>query len=197
MSAALSGVAVLLGLLALLLAVPLELAFRLERIDAFRGEITIRWLFGWVRLRIPVSGAAAAHRARSAKPRMKPEQRRSRPDAIAIFRQAAFRRRVWRLVTDLVGAARLRELRLHVRLGLGDPADTGWLWAVVGPLSVAAQGLRNAQVRIEPEFTDETFELLADGRLLLIPLQFLVLATGFALSPASVRAWWSLTGGHA
>ena len=193
MGAALTIVAVLL---VLLLAVPVELAFRLERVEAFSGQITVRWLFGLVRFRIPLPGAEAPPRAQAAKPKQQPAQRGARRNAIALFRQPAFRRRVWRLVTDLIGAAHLRELRVHLRLGLGDPADTGWLWALVGPLSVAAQGLRNAEVRIDPEFMDEAFELHADGRLLLIPLQFLVLAIGFALSPASLRAWWSLRVGH-
>lgn len=196
MSAALAIVAVLFGLLVLLFAVPLELAFRLERVEVFNGQITIRWLFGLLRFRIPIPGAETTPRIEAAKPK-KPARRGARPHAIAVFRQAAFRRRVWRLVTDLLGAAHLRELHLRLRLGLGDPADTGWLWALVGPLSVAAQSLRNAEVRIEPEFMDEAFELHADGRLLLVPLQFLVLAVGFALSPASLRAWWSLRAGHA
>lgn len=84
-----------------------------------------------------------------------------------------------------------------MRLGPGDPAGAGWLRVLVGPLSVAAQSLRNAQVQIEPEFMDEAFELRADGRLLLIPRQFLAPAIGFALSPASIRAWRSLRRGHA
>ncbi len=192
MSTVLAVVAILLALL----AVPFELAFRLERVEAFSGQITLRWLFGLVRFRIPIPGVERPAEAPAAKPR-KPAPRGARPNAIAVFRQPAFRRRVWRLVTDVIRAAHLRELHLRMRLGLGDPADTGWLWALVGPLSVAAQSLRDAQVQIEPEFEDEAFELHADGRLLLIPLQFLALAIGFALSPASIRAWRSLRGGHA
>ena len=84
-----------------------------------------------------------------------------------------------------------------MRLGLGDPADTGRLWAVVGPLSAAAQGLRGAEVRIEPEFMDSVLEFRAQGRLLVAPLQVMALAVSFALSPPTIRAWRTLRGGHA
>jgi hypothetical protein len=83
-----------------------------------------------------------------------------------------------------------------MRLGLGDPADTGRLWAVVGPLSAAAQ-LRNAELRIEPEFADPVLELRADGRVLLVPLRFLIVAIAFALSPPTIRAWRTLAGNRA
>ena len=48
---------------------------------------------------------------------------------LAVVRQSGFRRRLYRLVKDLVRAAHLQRLRLRIRLGLGDPADTGRLSA--------------------------------------------------------------------
>jgi len=195
-------IAVLLGLLVLLLAVPIHVVFRFEGIEAFKGQITIRWLFGLVRFRIRVPGVGKpppepGTEPQAAEVRVKSEQRGGRPDILAVLRQAAFRRRVYRFVKDLVRAAHLHQLCLRMRLGLGDPADTGCLWAFVGPLNALAQNLRNAEVRIEPEFMDPVFEFQAHGRLLLVPLQFLVLAIAFALSPASIRAWRTLKGSHA
>lgn len=194
-------VGVLLGLL-VLLALPVEAAFRLEGIEAFTGQITIRWLFGLVRIRIPVPGV----RERPAKPAAereaarKPPRRKARRGparVLAVLGQTAFRRRAYRLVEDLVRAVHVSQLRLRMRLGVGDPADTGRLWAVVGPLNAAAQGLRGAEVQIEPEFMDPVLEFRAQGRVLVVPLQVLALAVSFALSPPSIRAWRTLKGGHA
>ena len=84
-----------------------------------------------------------------------------------------------------------------MRLGLEDPADTGMLWAFIGPLSVTAQSLLNADVRIEPEFMDSALELHADVQMRLVLLQYLALAIAFALSPASIRAWRTLNASHA
>ena len=194
-------VGVLAGLL-VLLALPVEAAFRLEGIEAFTGQITIRWLFGLVRIRIPVPGV----RERPAKPAAEREAARKRPRrkarrgparVLAVLGQTAFRRRAYRLVEDLVRAVHVSQLRRRMRLGVGDPADTGRLWAVVGPLNAAAQGLRGAEVQIEPEFMDPVLEFRAQGRVLVVPLQVLALAVSFALSPPSIRAWRTLKGGHA
>lgn len=198
MSGVLAAFAVLLGLPVLLLAVPLRVAFELERVETFRGALTLHWLFGLVRIRIRVPGAGATPREPEAiRARRRPARRSRRANLMAVLGQAAFRQRVYRLIRDLYGAMHLRRLRLRVRLGLGDPADTGRLWALVGPLHAAARCLRHAEVMIEPEFVEPVFEFRAQGRLLLVPLQFLVLAIGFALSPASMRAWRSLRGAHA
>lgn len=198
MGSALVVIAVLAGLL-LLLAIPVGVAFRFEGLEAFSGQITIGWLFGLVRfrVRVPEAGKPRGPDADDGRQRRKPAKRSRRANVLAVLRQAAFRRRVYELARDLLAAARPHRLRLRIRLGLGDPADTGRLWAIVGPLAVATGSLRRAQVQIEPDFIDPVLEFQAQGRLLLVPLQFLALAIGFALSPASIRAWRTLRGGHA
>ncbi len=191
----------LLALL-VLLAVPVDVAFRLEHVEALEGRLTVRWVFGLVKVRTAVPRA----RRQPAKPEGGPKRAEKRvprkphrPPAafLAALRQTAFRRRVYRFGHDLVRAAHVTRLRLRMRLGLGDPADTGLLWGIVGPLHAMAQGLRAADVRIEPEFVDPVLELQAQGRLLVFPLQFLALAVSFALSPSSIRAWRTLRSGRA
>lgn len=184
-----------------MLAVPLDVAFRFQGIDPFNGQIKIRWLFGLMRFRIqvptvtqePPTHAAAGSAAKPSRPKGKAGGGR----ALAILlRQAAFRRRIYRLARELVEAAHPHDLGLRMRLGLGDPADTGRLWAWVGPLGLAADGLRNARVSIEPEFMDAVFEFEAQGRLLLMPLRWLLLVMAFLVSPASIRAWRALSAAH-
>jgi len=192
----------LLTLLVLLLAVPVDLALQIERKETFKGQISIRWLFGLVRFRIPVPSdvkrpARSGTSKRPNEARARRGKRGSRSDVLVIFRQTAFRQRVYRFVKDLLRAARLRQLRLSMRLGLGDPADTGCLWALVGPLNAAGQNLRNAKVLIEPEFMDSVCEFQAHARMHLIPLQLLALAIAFALSPPTIHAWRTLSGSRA
>jgi hypothetical protein len=194
MGASLIATAILLGLLLLLLALPVRVAFRLERREAFSGKLAIHGVFGLVRLRVRIPVAHQA--ARVAQPKQ-PTPRGGRPHVVSLFWQAAFRQRVYRLLADVTRAAHLHQLRLRMRLGLDDPADTGRLWAIVGPLNGLAQTLRDADVHIEPEFMEPVFEFRARGRLLLVPLQFLVLGLGFALSPVSIRAWRTLQRGPA
>jgi hypothetical protein len=189
---------VLLGL-ASLLAIPVHVAFRLEAVQAFTGRLSVRWLFGVVRFEIRIPGAGERPHAPSAGPRSAAERPRRQGRARSVLgalRQPALRLRVQRLAADLVRASHLSRLRLRMRLGLGDPADTGRLWAFVGPLGAIALGLRGAEVRIEPEFVEPVLEFQAQGRMLLVPLQVLTMALGFVLSPASIRAWRTLRSDH-
>ena len=217
MSAAIVIVAALLGVVAVvvvLLAVPIELRFQGRGVEPFEGQVALRWLFGLVRFRVhlpdaarrPPGAAPSRHRgtgaeaeppARRRAPRGKSRAGAARTRAMAALRQPAFRRRALRLAVDLVRAAHLREFVLRLRLGLGDPADTGRLWAWLGPLAAALQSLRHAQVRLEPEFVDPVLEFELHGRARLVPLQWLALLVAFALSPPAWRAWQAASTAHA
>ena len=188
--------------LVLLLAVPLEVAFQLDRVEALRGQVSFRWLFGLVRFRLAVPRVRPTPPRPEAEPRIARKRRRGSAGGgagrgLAVLRQAAFRRRARRFLGELVRAIHVRRLRLLVRLGLGDPADTGWLWALVGPLGAAVGSLRGAEVRIEPDFLDPVLELHSRGRVQVVPLRILALASRFALSPPTIRAWLSTRSGHA
>jgi hypothetical protein len=184
------AVAVILGLLVLLLAVPVNVAFELAGIAPMSGQVCVRALFGLIQFRIPVPVAQEAPEH--------PVSRRRRTgggggaNALHALRQAAFRRRVYRLARDLFSASHLHQVHLRMRLGLGDPADTGLLWAFVGPLNAVAQGMPNVDVGIEPDFMEPVCEFELHGHLMLIPLQLLTLAIAFALSPTSIRVWRTL-----
>jgi hypothetical protein len=177
----------------LVLAVPVDLSFRFRGIEAPEAQVAVGWLFGLVRHRIQLSGNARSRRSRSG-----PARRGGRGAHLAaMLREAAFRRRLMRLFRDLFNAAHVRDLRVRLRLGLGDPADTGRLWALVGPLSAAAQRLANAQISVQPEFIDATLEFDVRGRMVIVPLQLLTVVMAFALSPPSIRAWRSIRAARA
>jgi len=203
-STSLVVVAGLFGLVVLLLAVPVAVAFRFHGVEAFAGQVTIRWLFGLVRFRIAVPDVSKSRprkkkeiETHATRPNAKAPKRRAGANVLAVLRQSAFRARVLRFVRDLLRAAHLHQLHLQMRVGLGDPAETGRLWALVGPLSAAARNLRAMEIRIEPEFIDPVFEFEMRGQFRLIPLQFLALAIAFVLSPPSMRAWCTLRSSHA
>lgn len=203
----LTGIAIFLALLIALLAVPISVAFRLNRVTNTEGVIHVRWLFGLVRVRIPVPGKAKpkpSHKARRtgfpAKPWRKDyvqKRDRGEQDAMALFRQPRFRNHVLKFIRDAWHATHARNLYLRLRIGLGDPADTGRLWAFMGPLAGLASNIKSATVRIEPEFVDPVLELDSHGQFRLLPLQFIALAIAFALSPNMWAAWRILSRGRA
>jgi len=190
--------ALLPALVIALLAVPLTVAFSIRRIEDTQGYIRFRWLFGLVRFQLRIPRAADARPRPAPAPRKKarpPRRKRRKGDAASVVSamgQVAVRRRVYRFLGDLLRATHARDLFCRLRIGLGDPADTGCLWAVVGPVAGMAQNIQAATVRIEPEFMDLVFEMESRGRFRLVPIQFVAIVGAFALSPTMRPVWWNL-----
>ncbi|MCI0504815.1 MAG: DUF2953 domain-containing protein [Gammaproteobacteria bacterium] len=192
------GAAVLSGLLIALLAAPVELAFRIDRIRQIHGQAHIRWLFGLVRFSVEVPGIAKPKKTKekrrpaAAKKSGPHEQKSGSSKLFAVLKQSPFRRRLFRFIKDLLRATHSQELYLRLRVGLGDPADTGQLWALLGPIAALAANMPVAVVRIEPEFMNPVFEFQSHGKFRLSPLEIIALTIAFVLSPPSLRAWRTL-----
>jgi len=193
----------LLALLVALLAVPLTVVFSIRRIEETRGLVRFRWLFGLVRFQLRIPQAATARPGpepapgKTAKSARQRKHKGSAGRLLLLIKQPAFRRRVYRFIRDMLRATHARNLFLRLRIGLGDPADTGRLWAIVGPIAGMARNLRSAAVRIEPEFMDPVFEVESHGQFRLLPIQFIALTAAFMLSPTMLRAWRLLLRGNA
>lgn len=176
------ALALLLLLLAVtaLLSVPVDLLFRIHREESLEASLTVRWMFGLVAF--PVEGG----KRRPAKPR----QTTSPLRWTSGIRQPGFLARISRLLRRMFAAIRLRHLSLRLRLGFDDPADTGLLWAFLGPGAVLLSSCPNTALDIAPEFAGETLLLDARGQVRLIPAQLLWIVAAFALAPATLRFLW-------
>lgn len=180
---------VLLSILALL-AIPITVTFQLSWPRSARNDVRLRWAFGLIRVRIPppqpetplLRKEEPARRSRRVK-------RRGRKPAnlIALVRQTRLRRRIGRFVGDLWHAVRKDNVSLRIRIGLDDPADTGQLWAVLGPASAILAGTRETSITIEPDFLDSTIELHGDGGVTIVPLRLVYLIAALLLSPTVWR----------
>ena len=137
------GLACAAGLLALLLVVPVQVHLHLERERTLRARLRLVWLFGLVRLQ-PRLGRSEARRKEPPAGRRRGRVARRlagglvRTDLLA--RTLAFLR-------SLLRALRPRDVHVRARIGLDDPADTGMLWGLVGPLGVLLSG---RDVRLGP-----------------------------------------------
>lgn len=182
----LTWVLVFLLLLIALLAIPVTLTFQLSRPRILQDETVLEWAFGLVRVRIPASEPSAPSSGGDESKRKTHRSRHSSARGTNILnavRLKPFRRRIFRFVSDLWRAVRKRDVSLRVRLGLGDPADTGQLWAIVGPIAGLLATVQDAAIAIEPEFSDSTFEMSGAGSIRLIPLQLIYLTIALLLSP--------------
>lgn len=182
----LTGVVAFLLLLVALLAIPVTLTFKVSWRGVFQNDIELRWPLGLVRVRIPSRQRKAPYPAREETQQVIGRLGRSsrkKQNFFVIVQRKQFRRRIIRFVNDLWHAVHKKNVSLRIRIGLGDPADTGQLWGIFGPISGMLANVEEASVEIEPEFLDTTFELDSSGNVRIIPLQMIYLTVALLLSP--------------
>jgi len=184
--------ALVVGLFALL-ATPLDITFAIQQRAVFSGRVTLRWLFGLLRIRLPPSG-----------PKKGPRPRKSRRGkrwastshlahrSLAILKSEALRRRILRFGLSVLRSFRRHDLDLRVRLGLDDPADTGILGGLARPAIALLRARPSAKVDLELNFLEPCFEADARGTVRVIPLQVAYVILTFVLSPTVLWAASSL-----
>ena len=181
-----TGVVLFMAVLVALLAIPLTLTFQVSWQEASRNVAELKWAFGLFRKRIlPARSEPVTTKSEKAGRRTGRSRRRTRtkPAVLSALLQKDFRRRITRFVGDVWHAVHKEDLNMRLRIGLGDPADTGQLWAFLGPVSGMLGSVQNVSVTIEPEFIDETLEFVGNGSIRIIPLQMIYLAVALMLSP--------------
>jgi hypothetical protein len=177
--------AILLVLLALL-AIPIDFVYRVSWDGQFQGELHVQWLFGLLHVRVPLEKPSSTETTKESPARQtkqkKPKAKR-KTNPLAAWRLRSFRQRIWKFVRDLWRAIHKRDLHLQLQIGLDDPADTGRLWAILGPLSAICTQSKSVQIDIAPDFTDSHLEFNSSGNIRIIPLQLLAIIIGLLLSP--------------
>ncbi len=180
------GTVIFLSLVVILLAMPVTLTYQLSWKQTLSANVRLNWAFGLVRTDVfPQPAKSTSDKAETARKKAgrRNKSQRKETNFLTAIRQPSFRRRIVRFLSDAWRAIYKKNVRLLVRMGLGDPADTGQLWAVLGPLSGMLARLRDIRIAIEPDFLDTTLEVDSSGTIRLIPLQFVILTLGLLFSP--------------
>ena len=166
--------------------IPVALSFQIYWKSEFEGNIELSWFFGII--------TASFHPFKSTNHPAKYEQRKNKAvysqrstyknkKFLYVIGQTEFRQRLTMFILDLWHAINKRDVNLNIRIGTGDPAETGQLWAVVGPVAGILSTVKGASIEIEPEFFDTTFELQSRGDIQFTPLKISYVIIGILLSP--------------
>jgi hypothetical protein len=185
-------IAVIGGLLALfifLLWVPLDFILNAEVYERPKFQLKFSWLFGLISREIP---------GQKRKPARGREKRR-RSSIATVFKVLGTRGlpgRIKTLVKEVLSCFRFRDIVADFQVGLGDPADTGLLFAVLGPASVFLGSSHSHQINIQPSFGDDVvFEGYSRGRVRLRPVRLVPPVTKFVFSLPAARAAWAIVSG--
>ncbi len=183
------GATVVATLFVAVLAIPVALRFNLSWHGRLTQRFEVIWAFGLVRGRLAPQPPCESDDERSAQARRARSAARPNNPAgvLRALRCRPFRRRIMRFIGALWHAIGKDGVRLDVRVGLGDPADTGRLWALLGPCAALLQRVPDVAVAVEPEFEQATLEVDSSGALRLVPLRLVAIVVALAASPSFWR----------
>ncbi len=174
--ATLAGLA---GLTIFVLCVPLDAALNIDTSVRPKFRLRLVWLFGLFSKEVK-------------REKKKPEKKRKRRIGFRtisrILRIKGLLRQVKNLVRDVIGQLKIRELAVNLKLGLDNPADTGFLFALIGSITPFLSLPSQYQLRVQPSFYDEAvFEGYLHGVLRLWPIKLVRPFVRFVFSLATLR----------
>ncbi len=141
------------------------------------------WLFGLVSKEI----GKAKKKVIKEKPKPREGWRRM-GDMFEILRTRGLLRQLKLLIRDILSHLKMKDFVADFRVGLGNPGDTGILFALIGPAILLPRPSFLHQVRVEPSFEEEAvFEGYSHGVVRLRPIQLAVPFLRFVFSPATIR----------
>lgn len=187
MSALLLVLVVILGVIAWLLSVPLELKIEIDTLSTQKARFRLYWFYGLLTFSSegPKPGPATAQLRPSAKkqkvPRAKPRQ--NGRFMLAMLKSDGFVRRIAKLLTDCLRIIDFREPRLYCRFGLDSPADTGQCLGVVAPLFILLRQRLIPTAHLEPDFNEAVLIIQAGSRIRVVPLHYVLILLQFLFSP--------------
>ena len=165
----------------LMLSIPVDMAFALEAHQDVKATMRVGWLFGLVGKDI---------RARKKKkPEEKPKKRRKRgiESFLPLLRIKGLLGKILKLIRQILGCLKIKQLDVASRVGLDDPFDTGMLCSVLCPATVLLNSFVPMRFRMEPAFDGPAFEGSLHGRIRLFPIQLVWTLVSFVLSPTGLR----------
>ena len=179
----------LVVILALVLCIPLDMVLHADVYGRPRFSMRLTWLFGLVSKEI-TRGKKPEKKKEVVKERRKLREGRRGAGAIfQILRTRGLLKQLKGLLKDILSCSKIRELAADLSLGLGNPTDTGLLFAFIGPANLFLNSYFPCQIRVQPSFEDEaTFKGYSYGVARLRPVQLVIPSLRFVFSLAAMRA---------
>lgn len=138
--------------------------------ESWQWKISVCWLFGLVRRDL--------NGGRGSKPRAatEPAKKSGRTSPMpGLLRDGVVRERLLAFLGATLGAVTMGRSRLHLRLGLEDPADTGSvLGQIYSILPLIRAWAPRMVVTLQPEFEEQILEAEADCRVQVVPARILL-----------------------
>lgn len=170
--------------LILLLAIPFDLVFHIQKDMDFQSGVRVRWLFGLIGKDISKGKKKPDKEERK---KVKKKEKSTLKPLLTLLRNRDFLKKLTRLMKQVFPTLKIRELEVYLRIGLDNPADTGMLFAAVGPATLYMNSLSSLDVQIEPDFEQESLQGRIQGALRVIPIKLVKPVVLFVFSLTTLQ----------
>ena len=183
------ALASLAAIIIFVLCIPLNAVLDINIYGRPKFRLRLVWFFGLVSRGITKGRKKPKEEKRIAEGKRKRKKRKIKARTIfKILRTRGLLGQIKRLLRDILKCLKIRDLRADFRVGLDDPADTGLLFALIGPTIFFLGSSRVHEIRVQPSFEDEAvFEGYLHGAVRLVPIQLVMPLLRFVFSLATLR----------
>jgi len=183
------ALASLAAIIIFVLCIPLNAVLDIDIYGRPKFRLRLVWFFGLVSRGITKGRKKPKEEKRIAEGKRKRKKRKIKARTIfKILRTRGLLGQIKHLLRDILKCLKIRDLRADFRVGLDDPADTGLLFALIGPTIFFLGSSRAHEIRVQPSFEDEAvFEGYLRGAVRLVPAQLVIPFLRFVFSLATLR----------
>jgi len=175
---ALVALACLVALIIILLCIPVDILFRIERYEKSKFSIHFGWLFGFVKKELK----------QAQKKSYKEEEWKFTLGMLKELPIKGLFKQVKRFLEDISGRFNIRNINMDVTAGFDDPADTGYLCAAVYPV-LAFYSSENCNINFNASFEGRgILQGYVSGELRFFPIRFTVPLIRFIFSGAVFKS---------
>ncbi|MFC2046700.1 DUF2953 domain-containing protein [Chloroflexota bacterium] len=178
----------LVGLVILALCVPLDAVLSIDTSEKPRFRLRMAWFFGLISKELHREKKKPKEEKKVTKEKRKKGKYFEVRTILQILRTKGLLKQVKNLVKGVLGQLKIKELAVNLKLGLENPADTGFVFALIGSITPFLNLPSRYQIRVQPSFYDEAIvEGYLRGVLRLQPIKLVIPLLKFVFSLTILR----------
>jgi len=183
-------VLVSLVVLAILLScIPVELVFRANTRLSPKFSLKLVWFFGLVTRDLRQPSGHGKKKLTEVEQKTESNWFQNIRFTVEILQTRGLLKQLGRFIARTFKRIHVKELVADLKVALENPADTGLLFAFIGPINLLINYFVRYPVKIEPSFVEDSFVSgYFNGSIKLTPIFLLSSTTGLLFSMPALRA---------
>jgi hypothetical protein len=174
-------------LIILVLSVPLDGVLHVDIYGRPKFSVRLAWFFGLLSKKVEKREKKPEEAAGAPEGKPRPTKKMRASDIFRIMRTRGLLKQFITLLKEILPCFRIEKIEANLTVGFDNPADTGLLFAFIGPAMLFFQPAPPHQIRVQPSF-DPVCQGYLSGTLRLQPIQLVPPLVKFTFSLPTIRA---------